>query len=542
MINMMNTKIRRKKTDKKLQQIEIKRELEIAIKDYKEMLYGKEFSNLDSALNFNVAKNPELTLSFSERTNLILHLIPKLFALFSPKLLFQIKPFYKELGSKNLDEYISLNLFILNFQAKMQNFPIKKIHALPNIPKISWNKRKINPYLLKKYHSFRKKLEKIIDLERNSMMSSFERFHSGLYNKMPDRIPFTPLMDNFYAAIADISVKNFVSYSYKTIFKIVDFTHNLFYNYFDMAHLPPGRMYSFFQPVPAAHSAFYSKLILPSKKKQLLQFLEKNYINIKDFNKIMKYGFSIVWRKRPLRLIYETMLDFLGIGSFFYTYEKQKQIPLYTGSAFITPLEALSYLMGINKWSRAIIKHQEETQQFCEFLMRGLKANDLLLKKFSGVKRDYICLERVSPQFISPKIFEKMVFPHIKQIAEQNLKLDYINLYHMDTDWEKFLPYFAEQLPKSGKYIFHLENTNIYHAKKILEPLPHSLIMGNLEAQLLAFGTPQQLERKVANLIKDIGYDGKYLISPGCHLPPDTPLENIFSIIKTIEQKGWYKT
>ncbi|MBD3350628.1 MAG: hypothetical protein GF364_03985, partial [Candidatus Lokiarchaeota archaeon] len=499
-----------------------------AIKKYRLLLYGLKSNDKEYYQN-------NINLSQFEKLKLLLPMIPKLIGRFTPGLIQTIMPFLLKLGTDHLDAYIAMNLNILKVQAeRIQNTSVNKIHKLPNATYPKWPKKQ-NLELDKK--EIQKKLRKIVDLERIQEYSSFERFHRPIYGKKPDRIPFAPLMDNFYARMSNLTVQEFVSQPYNTIFKIVEHTHDTFLNYFDMVHLPPGRIYSFFQPLPAAHSAYYAELHLPKDIGQVLQFIEKNYINLEDFPKIKKEGFSSVWRPRPLKVVLETMLDFITVGNFFYKWERKKQVPLYTGSAFVTPLEALSYLMGINKWSRAILRDQERTMEACDLLMEGLMANDLLLKEFSGVKRDYICLERVSPQFISPKIFEKMVWPHIKQLVDQNVKLGYINLFHMDTDWLPFLHYFAE-LPKRGKYIFHLENTDIVKANEIVGSM--GAVFGNLDGNLLVFGTPEKVSKHVSNLITQLKDNGNFILSAGCHLPPDTPIPNIIAIIKTLEEEGYY--
>lgn len=505
-----------------------KNELSRSITHYREMLFGKNdgFHESDAdVMNFNR----------KERNFLLLNLLPEIGHLLNVGLIKTVMNFADMSGLENLERYISINLAVLKQQASMQNKSVMDAVHDKKPPNIHWKPPK-KDYKGFTYAKIRNKLDKIID-ERASGMSSFERFNRAIEDKIPDRVPFAPLMDNFYARIGNVSVAQFVSQRYSTIFKIVDFTHELFHDYFDMVHLPPGRMYSFYQPIPAAHSAYYSQLILPERKGQLLQFVEKNYLKLDDFESIRENGFASVWRPRPLGLVYETMIDFIQTGVFFYKWEHERRIPTYTGSAYVTPLECLSYLMGINEWSKCIIRRTDQVEIIADWLQKGLLANDLLLKNFSGVKRDYICLERVSPQFISPRIFERLVLPHIKEVVQQNVENGFVSLFHMDTDWEPFLHYFAE-LPKQGRYIYHLENTNILHAREILGD--NATLMGNLDGNLLVFGTEDKIRKRVSELINKVGHNGKFILSAGCHLPPDIPIINLLVIIEQLEKLGYY--
>lgn len=508
----------------------MKRELRAAIRAYTRMLYGEKTTRGGGIEAYG-------QITPGDELRMFLPIAGRLFGRITPGVIRKVVEFAKKVGGHALREYLAANLTILKVQAeRMQDVPVTRVRKHPPA---TWPRRKARLAHLAQspWSDVRRKLETIVDAERNAGMSSFERFHRAVLGKRPDRVPFAPLMDYFYARVANFTVSEFVASPNRVLTKCVRATHDLFANYFDMVHLPMGRVYSFFQPVPVAHSGFYARLHIPQEVGQVLQFVEKGYVKLEDIPRLAKEGFASIWRKRPLGMIGETMLDFFGVGDFVHYWEQKRQVPLYTGSAIAAPLEALSYLLGINQWSRALIRRPEETWEACQALMPGLMGNDLLLKEFSGVQRAYICLERVSPQFISPKAFERLVWPQLREIVEHNVKLGYVNLFHMDTDWEPFLPYFAE-LPKRGWYIFHLENTDIERAQEIVGHL--GAVMGNLDGNLLVFGSPRKVKERVTHLIDTVGADGGFILSAGCHLPPDTPPANVVAIIETLEERGWY--
>ena len=53
------------------------------------------------------------------------------------------------------------------------------------------------------------------------------------------------------------------------------------------------------------------------------------------------------------------------------------------------------------------------------------------------------------------------------------------------------------------------------------------VLRGNLAAELFGEGTQEQVEEAVKNCIETAAEGGVYILSPGCSIPHDTPIENI---------------
>ncbi len=369
-------------------------------------------------------------------------------------------------------------------------------------------------------------------------MTHYERFNAAVDRKEPDRVPLALLMDYFYARMARLTPKQFINSGYRQIFKAVRYTHDLFGDWFDLAHVPMGAIYSYFEPIPAAHSAFYSPLVPDDKLGGILQFVETPVVDVKDFPRVQREGFSTIWRPLPIPKVIQTMTDILALAPYVSYWERKRKVPLYSASGMVTPLEVLSYLMGMSRWARGMLKHRDEMKQMCDWMFAGQQGYDLFLKMLGGVPRAYICLERASPRFLRPQVFEDLVWPYLTRIVAQNNRLGLTNLFHMDTDWGPFLPLFAT-LPRNGKYIFHLEDTDIRKAKDVVGHLGG--VMGNLPTRVSVFGTPTQVEDACKKLIKDVGSGGGFLLSCGCHLPEDTPIRNVVAMIRAIHKHGTYR-
>ena len=368
-------------------------------------------------------------------------------------------------------------------------------------------------------------------------MSSIDRVDKAVNLEEADRIPICFLMDYYYANCAKITPWNYVMDDFNVAASAVEYTYNYHGGDLDLVHVPMGRIYSFYDPVPVAHSGYFSELNIPKDLGGSLQFKEEPVLDITDFRKIYEHGFSILWRKVPIPKIRQTQMEFMKIRKFINYWQDIKRVPIYTGSAMITPLETLSYLLGIKRFSRYIRTHKEDIKQMCEFMWRGMLATEKLLKRITNVKRAYLCLERVSSSFISPRLFDELVYPYIERFCKNNLKDGYTNLFHMDTDWGLVLERFND-LPK-GKYILHLEMTDIFRAKKIVGD--RMCLMGNISPTLQKIGSRNDIEKYVQRLIDEVAPGGGYLLGSGCEVASDAPPENIQLIIDYVKKHGIYR-
>lgn len=502
---------------------ELKLSLKQELEEYEVLLYRKKglryrIDKLEQVLYGEIEKNwfNELRFKWPVSNNL--------------KIL--LKGSYSSFVLKNLIESIS-KIGIINL-GKLALHQMKMSNEMRRI-----NLNHDHDDDLKAFIQYRKKdtlrslREPIIDEE----LTSYERFNRAVQLKEPDRIPFTPLMDYFYAANNNLSSKEFVLGPIENVFTAVKNTYAKFEGKVDMVHMPMGRLYSFYNTLPLGPSGFYNELQYSDEVPSTLQFIEKGYIKIKDLEKIKRLGLRLIWRPISNLKILETQADILKIGKFINYWENKKQVPIYSTSGIVTPLEGLCYLMGITNWAKAMRKNREELKEFCDLLLDATIANDYVMYSLTQVKRTYVCLERVSPMFISPKNFEDLVLDNLKEIVKENVRNGLTTVFHMDTDWTPFFHYFLD-FPKNGRYILHLEDSDIFKAKEMLGS--RFCIMGNIQTKLLRFGSKQQIIDKTKELIEGCKEGGGYMMSEGCEVAPDTPFKNLIVWRDTTLKYGTY--
>lgn len=130
---------------------------------------------------------------------------------------------------------------------------------------------------------------------------------------------------------------------------------------------------------------------------------------------------------------------------------------------------------------------------------------------------------RAASEFLSPKLWQRFVWPYYKRMVEVVLEEGVIPVFHLDSNWGRDLEFFRE-LPR-GRCVFSPDgSTDIRKLKKVLGD--RMCIMGDVPAALFTLGTPDEVYDYAMRLIKDIGPSG-FILAQGCDIPPDAKPENV---------------
>lgn len=150
--------------------------------------------------------------------------------------------------------------------------------------------------------------------------------------------------------------------------------------------------------------------------------------------------------------------------------------------------------------------------------------------KASGVRRATVPSSRENGAFISPRQFEEISFPAMKQTVEALVEDGITPIFHFDQDWVLNLPY-LRQFPKK-KCILQLDGfTDIFKTKEVLGD--HMCIMGDVPPTMLALGTPEQVTDYCKTLIDRVGEGGGFILAAGCQVPIDAKPENVQAMLDT---------
>ena len=294
---------------------------------------------------------------------------------------------------------------------------------------------------------------------------------------------------------------------------------------------PDGVQLAIFDP-RMLDSCWLSHMELPGVElpdNELWQMIEKENVTEDDYDTIIEGGFA-PWYMQFLtqRLGWNPKVaeDFAAnmgpaIGAF-----ADAGFPCFCGQTFWTPIEM--YCGG-----RTLMEFM--TNDLFEIPEKVEQVFDITHEFFMSTWRDqlehmpqrpiaaWVGGWRGVPSMLSPDMFERYSWRYMKDVAEMLFDFEVIPLFHLDSDWLPGLHRFRE-LP-AGTFILGLDgSTDIFEAKKIIGD--HACIMGDVPAQMLAFGTPEDVDEYCARLIREVGPTG-FILSSGCDAPYNSKLENL---------------
>jgi uroporphyrinogen-III decarboxylase len=140
---------------------------------------------------------------------------------------------------------------------------------------------------------------------------------------------------------------------------------------------------------------------------------------------------------------------------------------------------------------------------------------------------------RSAPQFLSPKLWDRFVWPYLKELVDSVAEEGGIPILHFDSNWDREIERLLE-LP-ARKCILALDGqTDIFRAKKILAG--HMCIMGDVPPGLLALGTVDEVQAYCARLLAEVGPDG-YIMAMGCAVPMNAKYENVKAMVDSVQGK-----
>lgn len=137
---------------------------------------------------------------------------------------------------------------------------------------------------------------------------------------------------------------------------------------------------------------------------------------------------------------------------------------------------------------------------------------------------------RSSSTFISPDMFEEIVWPVLKASIERFHAAGITYVLHADANWLPMMKYFAE-LPKGSCHIELDGDTDIQQTYEILRG--RQSIRGDVPASMLAYGTADEVSAYCEKLIS-MGMKGGFMLGSGCEIPLNAKPENVRALVASL--------
>ena len=191
---------------------------------------------------------------------------------------------------------------------------------------------------------------------------------------------------------------------------------------------------------------------------------------------------------------------------------------------------------------RWLVKKPEAANRLLRIATDHLK--DIIehwVRTFGSKKVDVQIWEPLSAnQIISPRQFEKFVFPFQKELNEHALASGLNSLLlHVCGEQNRNLPYWS-QLPLDDRTIISIGvevdiDAAIAHFGK------NCIIAGNIDPTLIQTSTPEELyELCRITIEKGKRASRGFILMPGCEIPIGTPPYNMYTMVKALDDFGYY--
>jgi len=255
-----------------------------------------------------------------------------------------------------------------------------------------------------------------------------------------------------------------------------------------------------------------------------------------DYDRILKVGWT-QFKKDFLK-------QRLGLGG----YEKFKLIlagilasrrcrkagiPEYSGVFPNIPLDPLAGGRSMAKFMTDLFRMPDKVKEVMDVMVVDTIEETKGIIKQAKPFSAFLGVARGSSNFLSPRLWNKFVWPYVLQIVNAIAETGtFVNL-HFDGDWNRDIERFKE-LPK-GKCVFASDSvTDIYRLKEHLGG--HLCIKGDVPPALLALGRPEDVYAHCTRLIREIGSEG-FILAPGCTTPYNTKIANFKAMVSAATGK-----
>ncbi len=365
-------------------------------------------------------------------------------------------------------------------------------------------------------------------------MKSKERFWKAVRLEEPDRVPVSPYIVYFAATLAGMEPAEFgwsVERSHEALFKAYEY----FGKEIDALNIQSMR-FAFTDVFPSPYSTLYFNWEFPADNiPQFTQGSPKSGPEIYD--QILEEGFTSLMRTTRISMheIEETYTRHSQTHLMWMRRWDKEDVVNISGPTATIPSDILVYARGVDGFLDLLF-YPEKIKKINHLMTPGMIAVNRFWARKANTDIQKISIQNFTADFVSPRTFEELCWPWMKEIIEAFLKEDCTIILHLDGNWTPLLHFFQDLPPK--RIIMELENTNMEEAKKILGD--RVCLKGNISCTDLAFGSTRQVEDRCKELIDHCAGEGGFILSSGCETPANAKPENIETMIKTAITYGKY--
>jgi uroporphyrinogen-III decarboxylase len=286
-----------------------------------------------------------------------------------------------------------------------------------------------------------------------------------------------------------------------------------------------------------------SKIEIPGRElpdNALWQVREQEVMKFEDYDLILNQGweaFLASFRPKVLKMdLLEKQTAWLKEhGATLAQRYYSRGYAVLTCSSTTIPFEPLCGARSMEKFFFDCYRSADKVKAVMDVIQPFMVSNAIRATTFMGVKGTWVGGWRAASAMLSPKIWDRLVFPYYQDLIAKLHAQGILCLLHFDQNWDRDLARFLE-FPKGC--VLALDGaTDIRRAKEVLGD--HVAFLGDVPASTLVAGTPDDVYNYVRDLIRDLGPRG-LLMNPGCDIPFNAPRVNVQAMVTATRECGSY--
>lgn len=282
-----------------------------------------------------------------------------------------------------------------------------------------------------------------------------------------------------------------------------------------------------------------SKIRVPGRElpdNELWQVLEEELVTQEDYDVILEGGFGPWYEKFMKEKLDDPISRMKDIVAYTPTANqrfREAGYPVVKGTSLLSPFEMLC---GGRSMEAFLIDDLMEIPEkidevFAVIHEFNMNRYEKLFQSYARPFGAWVGGWRGTPETLNPEMFERFSWKYFRELVQLCVDYDVVPIMHLDSCWNNGLHYFNSLPARKG--IMALDGkTDIRKAKEIVGD--RMCIMGDVPAEMLAFGKPETVYDYVSKLIKDVGPTG-FMVCSGCDIPFNGKLENIRMMSKAVD-------
>ena len=201
------------------------------------------------------------------------------------------------------------------------------------------------------------------------------------------------------------------------------------------------------------------------------------------------------------------------------------------------PMDLAAQLRGINDFMMDLGTGEEEdlVNALLDYARRVATRYAYALIECGG-RSTSIGEPMAGPAMISPRHYRRYPWEHERRMVTELKEHGIILHVHICGNTERI----TDDFIATGAQVLEIDHKTDA-ARTKAAALGRTCLLGNIDTNLLAFGTPGEVDAACRELIDICKPGGGFILGPGCAIAPTTPADNVHALVESARRYGTYR-